>query len=415
MVCRSNREIAHFWAKKKKNNNAILRCCKCKLQLPVQTLGEINSMRFVGLVFLILLIMVPVALAQYPEVTLRQIQEVPLDSLLLLDTLQCNPPRWTLQVSPYYRDTVTVTGECVIPARVMTYTASGFNLLLADTGSQSEWGGVFVRPSAIDTAIIIQWGILNVQPGDIIRFVGYVDEFPAGSCASTTQIVPILTIPLEIIGTAPIPPHVPVQIAEFSSGGFPVGQVRYSTGERYEFMRVMVTNAVIFSRQSSNCVLGLVDSFANVMYTYRARTSLSCPPYPIGTAIDTIRGFVLSTSGSEAQRGYRIAILDSSDVVITHVNGPEPTGATLSYSLEHNYPNPFNPATTISFSIPVGSFVSLKVFDLLGREVSTLFSEELRPGTYSRQWDAKGLASGVYYYQLRAGGFVQTNKLVLLR
>ena len=85
------------------------------------------------------------------------------------------------------------------------------------------------------------------------------------------------------------------------------------------------------------------------------------------------------------------------------------------YVLGQNYPNPFNPATTISFSFPTQSFVSLRVFDALGREVSILLSEQLSAGTYARQWNATGLASGVYFYRLQAGPFVDVKKLVLLR
>ena len=85
------------------------------------------------------------------------------------------------------------------------------------------------------------------------------------------------------------------------------------------------------------------------------------------------------------------------------------------FSLDQNYPNPFNPATTISFSFPSQSFVSLKVFDALGREVSLVLSEELPAGNYSRQWDATGLPSGVYFYRLQAGSFTATKKLILLR
>jgi lysophospholipase L1-like esterase len=85
------------------------------------------------------------------------------------------------------------------------------------------------------------------------------------------------------------------------------------------------------------------------------------------------------------------------------------------YALGQNYPNPFNPATTISFSFPTRSFVSLTVFDALGREVSTLLSERLSAGTYLRQWNAAGLSSGVYFYRLQAGTFIETKKLILLR
>lgn len=84
-------------------------------------------------------------------------------------------------------------------------------------------------------------------------------------------------------------------------------------------------------------------------------------------------------------------------------------------ALHQNYPNPFNPATTISFNLPSESFVSLKVFDALGREVSILVSKELPAGTYAREWNAAAFPSGVYFYRLQAGSFSETKKLFLLK
>lgn len=85
------------------------------------------------------------------------------------------------------------------------------------------------------------------------------------------------------------------------------------------------------------------------------------------------------------------------------------------FSLSQNYPNPFNPTTSISFSLPARSFVSLKVFDILGREVSTIVSEELQAGSYTRQWNAAQMANGVYFYCLQAGTFSEIKKLVFLK
>jgi hypothetical protein len=85
------------------------------------------------------------------------------------------------------------------------------------------------------------------------------------------------------------------------------------------------------------------------------------------------------------------------------------------FSLQQNFPNPFNPLTTISFSIPQRSFVSLKIFDVIGREVATIVSENLLPGSYQRQWNAVNNSSGVYFYRLQTPGYIQTNKLLLLR
>jgi N-acetylneuraminic acid mutarotase len=90
------------------------------------------------------------------------------------------------------------------------------------------------------------------------------------------------------------------------------------------------------------------------------------------------------------------------------------------FALEQNYPNPFNPTTTIKYEIPDqarndNSLVTLKIYDALGCEVATLVNEEKPAGTYEVTWDASGHSSGVYYYQLSAGNYVETKKMVLLR
>ena len=86
-----------------------------------------------------------------------------------------------------------------------------------------------------------------------------------------------------------------------------------------------------------------------------------------------------------------------------------------SFVLSQNYPNPFNPSTKISYSIPIKSLVTLKVFDILGREVATLINELMESGSHTFEFDASLLASGVYYYTLTAGPFKETRKMVLLR
>ncbi len=85
------------------------------------------------------------------------------------------------------------------------------------------------------------------------------------------------------------------------------------------------------------------------------------------------------------------------------------------FSLSQNYPNPFNPSTNINFSIPEASFVNLKIFDVLGKEVAILVNERLNAGNYNYNFNANGLPSGVYFYRLRAGSFVSTKKMILMR
>jgi hypothetical protein len=91
--------------------------------------------------------------------------------------------------------------------------------------------------------------------------------------------------------------------------------------------------------------------------------------------------------------------------------------------LYQNYPNPFNPSTKIKFSIPLsplsergaGGFMTLKIYDLLGREVATLVNQPLQPRTYEVTWDGTNYPSGVYFYRLTAGDYSNTKKLVILK
>ena len=83
------------------------------------------------------------------------------------------------------------------------------------------------------------------------------------------------------------------------------------------------------------------------------------------------------------------------------------------FALAQNFPNPFNPTTTINFSISAPAKTTLTIFDLLGRELTTLVNQDLKSGFYSLQWNASTLASGIYFYRLESGNFIQTKKLLL--
>jgi trimeric autotransporter adhesin len=91
------------------------------------------------------------------------------------------------------------------------------------------------------------------------------------------------------------------------------------------------------------------------------------------------------------------------------------TGAPSGFLLAENYPNPFNPSTTIRFSVPEASSVTLEVFDLLGRRISLLTDRELSAGSHQAVWDASGFASGVYLYRLTAGSKTVTGKMMLMK
>lgn len=97
--------------------------------------------------------------------------------------------------------------------------------------------------------------------------------------------------------------------------------------------------------------------------------------------------------------------------------GTDPLGLSIpkGFILEQNYPNPFNPSTTISYHVAKENFVNLRVFDMLGQEVTTLVSEQKSPGTYKVNWNASVLASGTYLYRLEIGNEVVTKKALLLK
>ena len=122
--------------------------------------------------------------------------------------------------------------------------------------------------------------------------------------------------------------------------------------------------------------------------------------------INPNREILLGTSGG--------GIFQSSGLV-TSISNSDHKSTPSMFRLSQNYPNPFNPSTTISFTLPSRSFVTLKVFDIIGREIATIVSEELPAGNYSKQWNAANMSSGIYFYRLEAGSFTETKKLVLLR
>jgi hypothetical protein len=87
----------------------------------------------------------------------------------------------------------------------------------------------------------------------------------------------------------------------------------------------------------------------------------------------------------------------------------------LSHALFQNFPNPFNPVTTIKFNIPNNSYIKLSVFDVTGREIEQLINTELTPGEYSYQFNASNYSSGIYFYRLESGGFSETRKMVIIK
>jgi hypothetical protein len=102
---------------------------------------------------------------------------------------------------------------------------------------------------------------------------------------------------------------------------------------------------------------------------------------------------------------------------LTTINDATNNSRPTNFYLSQNYPNPFNPNTVISYQLPVVSYITLKVYDLLGQEIAVLVNEIKPPGIYHSQFSIlpSELNSGIYFYQLKVGNFVQTKKMVLLK
>ncbi len=133
-------------------------------------------------------------------------------------------------------------------------------------------------------------------------------------------------------------------------------------------------------------------------------------------------GDVLDMSFINPNTGFAIVypncLLKTTDGGITKIENNDTAFNTIKnvdYLLSQNYPNPFNPSTNINFTLPNQAFVTLKIYDILGKEVTILINEELNAGNYTKTWDAKNLSSGVYFYKLTAGKFTETKKMVLVR
>ena len=103
------------------------------------------------------------------------------------------------------------------------------------------------------------------------------------------------------------------------------------------------------------------------------------------------------------------------DSIFTTLEGLSDSDIPIQFKLSQNYPNPFNSTTQICYSIPHSGYISLKVYNLLGKDVITLFAGFKQAGDYYATFDGKSLAGGVYFYQLNATDYIETKKLLLLK
>ncbi len=218
-------------------------------------------------------------------------------------------------------------------------------------------------------------------------------RFPLNNTSAWTQTSQTLTFELVSAGiTTPVPFTYDFRVDGFGSVVTPAGtaqvlRLRQTASATISLAGIPISTTAInllFINQNGQALASIIE------------TRLGLPP---GLPIQTPPPFSASYSTYGALSVRELAV-------------PRPT----DFSLEQNYPNPFNPSTTIRFSLPTAQTVSLKVYDLLGREVASLLNNERKAaGSYEATFNATALTSGIYIYRLEAGSFSQTRKMMLVK
>ncbi len=167
------------------------------------------------------------------------------------------------------------------------------------------------------------------------------------------------------------------------------------------------------------CLLLLGTYYATIYSQTNSLQKITFPPtannfaYPQSIFVDSHSGHIWVTDFDN----NRVLRFDVS--TLTTIDESQTPSVLSNYFLGQNYPNPFNPSTKISWQSPVGSWQTLKVYDVLGNELATLVDEYKPAGSYEVEFNTSFIkhhsSSGVYFYQLKAGDYVQTNKMLLLK
>ncbi|MGE5411342.1 MAG: choice-of-anchor Q domain-containing protein [Clostridiales bacterium] len=172
------------------------------------------------------------------------------------------------------------------------------------------------------------------------------------------------------------------------------------TKSNYSISPNIKIKSVAMNSTQDGVILTTFSHKAGVLYTITVNN------------IKDLAGNVISPTGNKAQ--YQLGSLSASNSLAT-LNNDNTNAMPSEYELSQNYPNPFNPSTTINFTVIQNSFVSLKVYDILGKEVATLVNSALEPGSYSVNFNAANLSSGTYIYQIKANDFIMSKKMTIAK
>jgi len=221
---------------------------------------------------------------------------------------------------------------------------------------------------------------------------------PVNGYYAITNTTPVTSFSPYIVGNYnSVDGPLPVQLAEFTSNvtGRDV-KLNWTTANETNNSGFEIQRTAISGSKSDEW---LKEGFVKGSGTKNTRTDYSFTDKKLNTG----------------KFKYRIKQIDyNGNFEYFNLNNIVEISSPAKIELSQNYPNPFNPATNINFQLPESEYVTLKVYDITGREISTLFSDKLNAGYYEKQFDGSGLPSGIYFYQLVVNNIKYAVKKMLL-
>ncbi len=324
--------------------------------------------------------------------------------------------------SPYAADTVTA-GAIVTVSGIITADTSDIYL---NGNPASTVGGVYGWYMQSGNApwsgiwIVGDSTMYPLHHGDSVTVTGKVEEWYSFSQRVTTRISQIHAPILRTTGN-PIPAPVSKTTGTFGSS-VASGNLN---AEPYEGMLVKFTSPKVTDVApyfSDNTWYEVNDGTGTVWvhrdgtntYTNIPADTIVHPTWHLlkkGDKISTLTGIIHFSVNR-----YKLVPRTNADFgTVTGIGNAGNGDLPLTYALEQNYPNPFNPSTVIEFKLPAAGVVSLKLYNVLGQEVKTLVDGMQPAGNYSVRYDGSSLSTGVYFYRLQSGSFVQVRKMLLLK
>ncbi len=275
--------------------------------------------------------------------------------------------------------TVTVAGVITTP----NYRPGGVQYYMQD-----ETAGINIFSSAIS---------YTLNPGDVVLVTGKIDQY-----RGLTEIIPQKVADIIVIGSqaTPDPLHINKAMLTEEVEGLLVQMFRYELIDPENWK----SDGTVHFTNGTDTVMVFIDNDMGI--------HTNPPPTGWVNLIGVVDQY---TTKVPADVGYEIRPRSYADfVLITQVAGHDPNLPT-QYNLHQNYPNPFNPATTISFDAPETAIVKIKVYDILGKEIATVFDGKLQAGYHTFQFDASKVPSGVYLYRVESKHYTSVKKMTVVK